>query len=364
MTTAPATQTAQLSFAHKEPLRIGLASFAHVHAATYAKILAARPDVELRVADPTEVSLISHASGVPDPQPGPRKRGQQLAEELGVPFAHSYAELFDWCQGAIICTETSRHREVVEEAAAAGVDVLSEKPLATNVADAEAIVQACRVAGVHLQIAYPVRFHPGFVALRDQVRAGRIGRVQSASGTNNGQAPFTERAWFASRELAGGGAMMDHVVHLADLLDLLLDSPPVEVYAQTNQILHGNQVDIDTGGLVVVTYEDGTVATIDCSWSAPATFPTWGGLTLRLQGDCGAVHFNAFSDHLDLFDDRDGRLSWPSYGAGLNTLLLDEFLRAVRTGTQGQPDGVAGLRTLRLVAAAYRSANSGMPEPI
>lgn len=341
-------------------VRIGLASLAHVHAAGYAAQLAARPDVQLRIADP-DAATAADADAA--------SRGPALAEGLGVPLVGSYAELLDWCAGVVVCTETARHRTVVEQAAAAGVQVLCEKPLAITVTDAEAMLRACAKAGVRLMTAYPVRLHPDFAAMVEQVRGGRIGRVLSASGTNNGRAPFAERAWFADRALSGGGALADHVVHLADLLDLVLDTAPVRVYAQTNRILHGDHPlvagsDIDTGGLLMVDYADGTVATIDCSWSAPESYPTWGGLTLTLHGDAGSVTFDAFSERLELYDDRAGGLHTPDYGIDLDGLLLDEFVDVVRTGRPGRPDGAAGLRTLALVDAAYRSAASGQPEPV
>jgi predicted dehydrogenase len=343
-----------------EPLRIGLASFAHVHAARYAEILRDRDDVELRVADP-DAGRASDAGAHP--------RGAELADRLGVELVDSYAELLDWCSGVLVCSETAWHRQLVEQAAAAGTAVLCEKPLATMVSDATAMVRACADAGVPLMTAYPVRLHPDFVALRAAVQAGRIGRVLSAQGTNNGQAPFTDRAWFADRELAGGGALADHTVHLADLLHLLLESPATSVYAQTNSILHGAHPllaagAIDTGGLVVVDYADGTVATIDCSWSAPDSYPAWGGLTLALHGENGAARFDAFSHRLELFDDSTGSVRWPGFGTDLDALLLDEFVDVVRTGRPGQPDGLAGLRTLALVEAAYASARSGLPEPV
>ena len=342
-----------------ESVRIGVASFAHVHAAAYAEILRDRGDVELRVADP-DASLASDTG---------QQRGADLAEALGVEVVGSYAELLDWCSGVVVCTETAWHRRLVEQAASAGVAVLCEKPLATTVSDAKAMLRACSDAGVPLMTAYPVRLHPDFVTMRAAVRSGRIGRVLCAQGTNNGRAPFADRAWFADRELAGGGALADHTVHLADLLDLLLESPATAVYAQTNCVLHGEHPlvaggAIDTGGLLVVEYADGTVATVDCSWSAPASYPTWGGLTLTLHGEGGTVTFDAFSERLELFDDGAGAVRWPGFGTDLNALLLDEFVDVVRTGRRGQPDGLAGLRTLALVRAAYASASSGMPEPV
>lgn len=346
MTTPPASSPRA-----GDPLKVGVLSLAHVHAATYAAVLRDRLDVDLMVADPDAATA-----------PADEKRGSALAAELGVRLVATYDELFRWGPDAVIvCSETSRHRELIELAARNGVPILCEKPLATTGDDARAIVAACQQAGVTLMVAYPVRFHPAFRSLRSTIRSGRLGRVLSTSGTNNGQAPIASRRWFVDPELAGGGSLMDHTVHLADLLDDLLDARPVEVYAQTNRIVHAGEVVVETGGLVVVTYDDGTVSTIDCSWSAPASYPSWGGLTLTVECEGGSVDFDAFSDRVELYDDGLGRMRWLDSGTDLDALMLDAFLTGVRGARQVQPDGAVGYRTLQVVLAAYESAASGEP---
>ena len=332
-------------------LRVGLASFAHVHAAGYASLLQQRPDVDLIAADPD-------AAGAPDGE----VRGQQLANELGVRTVPTYEDLFDAnLDAVVVCTENARHRPVVEQAASAGVHVLCEKPLATTLDDARAMQQVCAEAGVILMTAYPVRFHPGFQQLKAAVRNGELGRLTAITGTNNGQAPLGSRRWFVDAELAGGGALMDHTVHLADLLDDLLGTTPLTVYAQVNRIIHRDAVSVETGGLVMLNYPDGALATIDCSWSAPASYPSWGGLTLSIEGERGSVSFDAFAERLNVYDDTTGKLHWESVGVNLDELMLSEFLSAVREGREPQPDGGVGCRTLEVVLSAYASAESGLP---
>ncbi|SDP20310.1 Predicted dehydrogenase [Nakamurella panacisegetis] len=333
------------------PLRVGLMSLAHVHAAGYARLLRQWPGVELLVADPDAGSA-----------PAEERRGRDLAAELGVPIVDSYEELFAWGPAAVVvCAETSRHRPLVELAASHGVSVLCEKPLATTPVDARAMIEACARAGVALMTAYPVRFHPAWIALREAVATGALGKIVLATGTNNGQAPIDSRRWFVDPELAGGGALMDHTVHLADLLDDVLGSQAVEVYACANRIIHGDSVPVETGGLVLVTYANGTVASIDCSWSAPRSFPAWGGLTLTLDGERSSAGFDAFAERFDLFDDRAAGLAWVDFGPDLDALMLEEFLSAVRSGRPAQPDGEVGYRTLEIVAAAQESVRTGRP---
>lgn len=329
-TPAPADR-AGTDGATARPLRIALMSEAHVHAGSYAHALSHRDDVELIVADPDGYGEIT------------------VGERVG-----TYEEAFDHGLDAIVvCTTNAGHRDLVLEAARRGVHVLCEKPLATTVADAEAMVTACRDAGVVLMTAFPVSFAPQVDALRTAVRDGRLGRVIGFTGTNNGQLP-RGRDWFTRRAESGGGALVDHVVHVAQILDSIV-GPPATVHAVANRILWGGRTvdDVETGGLVTLTWEDGTVATIDCSWSMPEDAPRWGGLTVQAVGTGGTLSIDAFSEHVG------GPGQWLPLGADLDGMLVGAFLEAVRHGQAVEPTGDAGLRAVRIVEAAQRSVATG-----
>lgn len=332
------------------PLKIAVMSLAHLHAAGYIGLLSARDDVELAVSDPDAA------------QRGGESGGRELAAELGVThYLDTYEELLGWAPDAvIICSENAKHRELTELAAAAGAHVLCEKPLATRAADGEAMIGACAAAGVNLMVAYPVRFSRPFRAL--QAAYPTLGRVVAVVGTNNGRMPVSERAWFADGELAGGGAVMDHTVHIADLLDCLFDGAEAEsVHAVTNRMLRAAETDVETGGLLSIAYPGGVIATIDCSWSKPEHYPTWGGLTLRLVGADGIADLDAFGQAVHGFRESTRSPLWIGYGTGGDAAMLDEFLAAIREGRRPQPDGEAGLRSLRIVERAYESARTGQP---
>ncbi|MEV5910442.1 Gfo/Idh/MocA family protein [Streptomyces chartreusis] len=335
-------------------MKVAVLSFAHVHAAAYLQLLCERPDIELITADP-------------DADPTDSTRGQALADELGVSYRSSYeAALAEQPRAVIITSENTRHRHLVEQAAAAGAHILCEKPLATTELDALAMIEACEKARVSLMTAYPVRFHPAFAALRHSLTDGSLGRLLSVHGVNNSSPPALERSWFTDPALSGGGAVMDHTVHIADLLDVLLDGEqPTHVYAVANDRLSPAQdkaaEGVETAGLITLTYPRGLVATIDCSWSHPATHPTWGGLTLTCVTDRALAEFDAFPPLLTGYNTPQAAPRWEPSATDLNAAMLNSFLTAARTGQRAHPDGHAGLRTLRVVLAAYESLVTGQP---
>lgn len=329
-------------------LKLGILSFAHLHAAGYASVLADRPDVELRVADE-------------DPE-----RARQWAERFGVPDAGSYEALLDWGpDGVVVCSENARHRPLVELAARAGAHVLCEKPLATSLADGRAMIEACERAGVHLMTAFPVRFAAPIEAFAARLREGALGAIHGVEGVNYGTMPGRAHPWFIDPELAGGGAVMDHTVHVADLLRWMLDSEAVEVYAQTNRLLYPD-VQVETAGLLVVTFANGVVATIDCSWSRPYAYPTWGTVRLEMVGDKGVASVDAFRPTMAVYSDGPGRdgpkeAGWLPLGSNPDAGMLEEFLTSIREERPPRPDGWDGYRATEIAFAAYRSAETGRP---
>jgi predicted dehydrogenase len=326
-------------------MRIGIMSFAHLHAEAYIHNLRATPGVEMiEIADENLA------------------RGQHFAELFDARLYPSYeAMLAEEPGGVLVCSENANHRPLVELAAAAGVHVLSEKPLATNLADAQAVLDACSAAGVTLMTAFPMRFSAPLLEIKAMLDDGNLGQVYGCNTTNQGQMPISHRQWFVDKKLTGGGAVMDHTVHLTDVLRWYLDSEVVEVFAQTNHILHADTVDVETGGLIMLTFDNGTFASIDCSWSKPLNYPTWGGLTMELISERGLITIDAFSQNLNIYNQRDSSHYWTYWGSDANQTMIEEFVAAIREQRAPQITGEDGYKALEVALAVYASAEAGQP---
>jgi predicted dehydrogenase len=326
-------------------IRLGLMSFAHVHAEAYVENVRAILD--------------AHLVGIADED---RARGEHFAARLGVQSFPTYEKLLaQHLDGVLVCSENARHRALVEMAAGAGVSVLCEKPLATTLSDARAMIEACARAGVTLMVAFPMRFSAPLLQARQAVDEGRVGKIACCIGTNQGQNPRLHRAWFANKELAGGGAVMDHTVHLVDILRWYLRTEVDEVYAQTTSLLPGGNGEVETGGLILLTLANGLFASIDCSWSRPASYPTWGGLALELIGERGVLRVDAFRQNLVIYPERSPAIQWQPWGSDANQAMLAEFVSAIRERRSPAVTGTDGLRALEVIVAAYESARSGQP---
>lgn len=325
-------------------MRIGLLGAAHLHVDGYL--------ANLRAAGVEVVGLTDDDAG----------RGQAWCRTHDVAWVPRAEALLDAdLDGVVVCSETADHRRDVELAAAAGVGVLCEKPLATTEPDAAALVAACDDAGVPLLTAFPMRYSAPMCEVRALLASGALGEVHAAMGTNQGELPMRHRAWFVEPARSGGGALMDHVVHLADVLRWYLDAEVTEVYAATNRLLHAPAVTVETGGVVMLTFDSGVFATIDCSWSRPADYPTWGGLRLDVVGAGGVIGVDAFAQHLTVYGGSDGPLAWPGWGSDANQGMIDDLVAVLRGETAPAVTGHDGLAATRVALAAARSAATGLP---
>lgn len=321
-------------------------SFAHVHSLSYVDLLLGYDDIDIRASDP-------------GPHPVGELRGRALADQLGVAYQDSFEELLAWGPDAVVITaENANHRALVEAAAAAGADILCEKPIATTLEDARAMKSAAKSAGVALMIALPVRFATAFNALKIAYSDGKLGELVSIHGNNNSKLP-QERTWFTNPELSGGGALVDHIVHIADLIEDLTHANPVSVTAITNRILHADRAHTETGALVTITYDTGLIAAIDCSWSQPDTALTWGGLVLTAAGTAGSVTIDFFGSRLQGIDSATGLPIEIPCGPNFDDIMLRTFLDGVRAGTTPEPGPDVAIKSLQIILAAQQSAATG-----
>lgn len=325
-------------------MRIGIASFAHVHADGFVSVLRAIPGVDL-------VGTTDHDV----------ERGRSAAQHHALEWLDDVDALLGaGLDGLVVTSENARRREYVEAAAAAGVHVLCEKPIETSLEDAEAMRAACARANVHFMTAFPMRFDASIRAVKAAVDRGELGALQAVNGINHSEIPSGHRAWFADPVLAGGGSVMDHTVHLTDLLRWITGAEVVEVYAEVGNPFYPGTVEVDTAGLVTVTMSNGVFASIDCSWSRPTTYPRWGHLKMDLVGERGALTVDAFAQSITGFASTLGRNpTWIGWGADPNQAMMQEFVDAIR---EDRPPSVTwndGMEALRVALACYASASEG-----
>lgn len=318
--------------------KIGIMSFAHMHAEAYAASVNRRSDAQL--------------VAVWDDDP---KRGADAAKRHETRFIGDLDAFLDsGLEGVVITSENVKHRELTERAAAAGLWVLSEKPLATTIEDGKAMIEACRSAGVGLGTAFPCRYIPSIQAVRAELEAGKYGDIYAVTCTNNGQFPG---GWFGVEALSGGGATMDHTVHVADLLRWMLGKEFVSVYCENGHLM-GRDTALDDVGVLHLEMDGGTIVSHVASWNRAKSFPTWGDVTMEFVGEKGVVEVDAFNQKLNVYDDRTMRAQWAYWGGDPDLGLVSDFIESVNERREPAITGEDGFRALEVTVAAYKSVAS------
>ncbi|HVH13476.1 MAG TPA: Gfo/Idh/MocA family oxidoreductase, partial [Longimicrobium sp.] len=175
--------------------------------------------------------------------------------------------------GIVIATPSALHAEQAVRALEAGCAVFCQKPLGRTAEEARRVVDAARAADRLLGVDLSYRFTEGMRRIRDEVRAGALGRVYAVELVfHNAYGP--DKPWFYNRALSGGGCVMDLGIHLVDLALWTLDFPAVR-RVDGRLLAGGAPLDprdetVEDYAVATLELEDGTVVRLACSWRLPA----------------------------------------------------------------------------------------------
>jgi predicted dehydrogenase len=332
------------------PVGVAIVGAAHMtHAWAYARALTDSPN--------------AHVVGIHDAEPD---HAQWIRQDFGVRFFGDARELVASpdVDAVVVCSANADHRAHVELAASLGRHVLCEKPVATTVEDARAMVAACDAAGVQLHLAFVSRFLPLVARAREAVRSGRLGDLIGLVGGNRGRPPLPPSypAWITDPVAAGGGAMIDHSVHVSDVMRHVSGLEVAEVSAEAGALLW--DCGVDDVAILSLRFAGGAVGSVDPSWSVPADNPWDYDFYLRLVGTEGSLEITDATESLQVVSNREGGprgLRQASFADDADRAMVEGFLASVRAGAVQEPcaTGEDGLRALEIALAGYRSSASG-----
>ncbi len=290
----------------------------------------------------------------------PSAAARAAAAPLG---ASTHADLDDLLREPLdavyVATPNHLHRRAVEACAVARVPVLCEKPMAATLADAEAMVAACRRHGTLFGSAFDQRRHPAHRAIRAAIAAGHLGtvtaiRIVYACWLGREWSTGTGANWRVDLAQAGGGAAMDLAPHGLDLVDALLGEPVIALAGLLQSRVQAYPV--DDGGVLVGRTASGVLVSIHNSYNTPETLPR---RRLEVVGTVGQVV--AFDT---MGQTPGGSVVWTDAATGTNAPLpfdivaspFAEQARAFAAAVGGAPhdfDGARDLAAMRLLAGVY-----------
>ena len=294
------------------------------------------------------------------------ERAASVAETVGAVSDTVEAVLGDPEIDAVdICLPTPLHRDVAEQAFAAGKHVFLEKPIALNAENADAIIAAAERSGKMLMVGLVLRFWPEYVELRRLVERGELGKPRAVFAQRLSP-PADWADWLGDREQSGGTAV-DLLIHDFDQMNDLLGAPR-SVYASEPEPGHVH---------AIVEY-DGASGIAEGSMAMPRSYPF--SSDIRVLGEHGVAEYAFSAAPVE----GEGNIGASSSARGLRVYPVDGEMRvedvesadpwgpeieyfvscleADRQPEQGT--GVQARLALLVSLAANRSLESGRPEPV
>jgi predicted dehydrogenase len=257
------------------------------------------------------------------------------AEEKAAPFGagvytDAVAMLDDVRPDAVsICTPPKLHLPLAEAVAARGIACLCEKPPARTVAETEAIVAAFAGSSTLLQFAFCHRFHRPVQQAQELIASGQLGRVIQIYNRFAFRFTRAGHSWFTDAEMAGGGVLIDTLVHSIDIFRAL------------------------AGEIAHVVGANGAIGSLNCSWVTPVSeaevriYGTEGEAVVD-YGKAGGLHYRLAGDQ-----------EWTALPFDTPDRFVrqaEHFLGCVQSGRQPLVSGADGIAVMRVIEQAYVSA--------
>jgi predicted dehydrogenase len=336
------------------PVRIGLVGSQFI-SSIHAEALKQVPDAQLlAVASPTK----GHAAAF--------ARKHRVLRHYT-----NYRQLLalDTIDMVIIGVPNHLHCQVTIEAAAAGKQIVLEKPMCLNLAEADRMIAACRKAGVKLMYAEELCFAPKYVRMKQLLDSGALGKPVLLKQSEKHDGPHAPHFWEVSR--SGGGVTMDMGCHAIEFFRWMLGRPPIKsVYAQMGTHVHGTKTKGDDNAIIILEFENGVTAMAEESWTK------LGGMDDRAEvhGSKGVayadlLHGNAIETYsatgYDYAVEKAGSTvgwSFTIYEEIWNYGFVHEmahFVDCVKNDKQPIVTGEDARVVLEVIFAAYESARTG-----
>ena len=266
----------------------------------------------------------------------------------------------------VLTTPSGLHPTQAAEAARAGFDVMTEKPMATRWSDGLAMVRACDDAGVRLFVVKQNRRNRTLQLLKQAVEKGRFGRIYMVTVNvfwSRPQAYYDSAAWRGTWEF-DGGAFMNQASHYIDLLDWIV-GPVESVMAYTGTL--ARNIEVEDTGVAALKWRNGAMGSVNVTM---LTHPKNLEGSITILGEKGSARVGGvavneiqhweFAD-ADPMDQQIADASYQTtsvYGFG-HPLYYSNVIDTLRGEAAPEIDGREGLKSLELLIAMYMSARDG-----
>lgn len=296
------------------------------------------------------------------------ERAKEIAGPHKVPFFSDLNDMLSTVDMDIlaICTPSGLHPDQGIMAADKGIHVLTEKPMATRLGDADSLIRACDHNNVQLFVVKQNRLNATMQLLKKAIDKGRFGRIYQAVVNVFWQRPqeyYDAAKWRGTWEF-DGGAFLNQASHYVDALEWLIGEPK-SVMAMTATM--ARNIESEDMGAAVIKFRNGVIATINVSM---LTFPKNYEGSITILGEKGTVKVGGIAVNkiekweFEEYDDDDkvvfeSNYNPPNvYGYG-HQGYYHNVIETLEGNQEANTDGRSGRKSLELILAIYKSSQTG-----
>jgi predicted dehydrogenase len=278
-----------------------------------------------------------------------------FAKKYNCAQAESYeATLSDPSIEAVINTTPNNvHLETTRQAAESGKHVFLDKPIANTVAEGFEIARICEKAGVVLALGYQRRRESHFRWIRNEIAAGRFGRLVQAEGniSRDRLGKVDLSSWRYQAAGMPGGVMLQIGIHYVDVLEMLM-GPVKRVSGMSNQlVLPGDNPDVAN---LILEHENGAISNLTASYASASEY-----YMMNIYGKEATAYYDLFNGLRHL---KRGETKATPVATEPNDTIreeLDEFAACIRDGKKPETNGFWAARNLAVIKAGVKSAREG-----
>jgi glucose-fructose oxidoreductase len=295
---------------------------------------------------------------------GSRAKGLEWAGKYGFPEKNIFAyDTMAQIAGnpdidvVYVVTPNSLHAEHCIAAAKAGKHVITEKPMATSVAECDAIIAACREAGVRLMVGYRLHYEPHTVELCRLARVKEFGPFMRITGENGFDMDSDANAantWRLNQKLAGGGPLMDMGVYVIQAVCMTkVEASPVAVTANFGPVTRPKVFsEVEESIDWTMEFADGAMAKCRASYGAQ-----WSKLRAEADHGWAELEYPAFYYDEPILKTSEGKPHFPKVNH--QVVQMDGMAAEIMTGRPSAAPGEMGRRDIAITEAIYAAVKSG-----
>ena len=293
-------------------------------------------------------------------------RAKEKADEFDCEYYFDYKKMIteEDLDVVHICTPHYMHHPICLEAAEAGLNVLTEKPMSIKLENAQEMIEKTKANDVTFGVIFQNRYNPGSVMIKETLESGELGDILSGRMSlywDRSDEYYSNSDWKGTWDKEGGGVIIDQAIHTMDLLRWFVDDEIDYIDADISNRAH-EIIEVEDAAEGVISYKNGVVTAFHAvnyyTYNAPVEIELHcENGKVNMIADKGIVEFNdgrkyiAEQNPQESFDYKGGKSYWGvSHGKQIRN-----YYESLAKGIEPEITGEKAIKTQEMVCAIYES---------